>query len=91
MASCLTTDAAFLRKKDALDNLVSCLTTDVASLRKKDVLDNVAYVCNNDANDHMTPDLERNVTHVHIPDITHTSTLAPISSLLGKKDEIRIF
>ena len=82
LVSCLTTDVASLRKKDALDNLASCLTTDVASLRKKDVLDNVAYVCNNDANDHMTPDLETNVAHVHTPDISHTSTLAPVSSLL---------
>ena len=64
------------------DNLVSCLTTGVAYHQKKDVLDNVVYVCNNDTNDHMTPDLETNITHVHIPDIAHTSTITPASSLL---------
>ena len=90
LASRLTTDVASLRKKGVLDNLASGLTTNVASLRWKDLLDNlasglttnVASVCNNDVNKNLTPDLDTNVAHIHIPDIAHTTTLAPDSSSL---------
>ena len=71
MALDLTTDVLCLRKKDVLANLVSGFTTNVAS------------VCNYDVNENLTSDLETNVAPINTPDIAHTTTLAPVSSLLS--------
>ena len=90
LASCHTTGVVSLRKKDVLDNLVSGLTTDVASLRRKDILDNLASglttnvtsICNNYVNENLASDLESNIAPITTPDIAHTTTLIPVSSLL---------
>ena len=43
---------------------------------------NAASVCNNDVNENLTTDLETNIVPINTRDIVHTTTLAPVFSLL---------
>ena len=89
LASSLTTDVVHIRPNGITAKLVPSLTIDAASIRKNNVRElvssittDVSSIRKNDAIENLTSGLETDVVPLNIPDLTLTTNLAPVSSLL---------